>query len=208
MKLNTKNRRNSASFILSPAQNECSWPSRGERVFLAEVRTSKILIALVLAIVVAHALISWRPATGFFSSKGRGAIVSPEEARFFWLSGEAYDEGLYDLTAGLPGMNMQSDLGGIPGLSTLLFSNGKEFGLHAIHPLAALIFFKPLPLNRVDVQALTALPKVGPVLAGRIVAMRQQLSGFTKLEQLLRVSGIGPVTYQRLCGLLSVDIEP
>ncbi|MCK4305048.1 MAG: helix-hairpin-helix domain-containing protein [Candidatus Eisenbacteria sp.] len=36
-----------------------------------------------------------------------------------------------------------------------------------------------------------ALPGVGPVLAGRILALRRQRSGFRTVDELLDVKGIG-----------------
>ena len=217
MKLNIKNRRDSESSTLFNEQGCGSLPGCDEQAIAAETRTGMILIALVLLIIFGHCLRGLGPGTGFLSRRAGEATVDPEESRIFWLTGEVPEEGLYDLAAGLPDISPVDlpvanktiySLVGLPGLSTLHYSSYEGIGLHAIHPLTALVFFKPLPLNRVNAQELTALPKVGPVLAGRIVTARQQLSGFTKLEQLLGVPGIGPVTYQRLRDLLSVDIAP
>jgi len=46
-------------------------------------------------------------------------------------------------------------------------------------------------LNLADAVELEALPGVGPVLAGRIVAYREAHGPFVELEDLLDVSGIG-----------------
>ena len=56
----------------------------------------------------------------------------------------------------------------------------------------------PLDINRASARELTALPRVGPVLAGRIVALRDSLGGFTSVEQLDAVRGVGPATLERL----------
>jgi competence protein ComEA len=48
-----------------------------------------------------------------------------------------------------------------------------------------------ISLNRADAAALEALPGVGPVLAGRIVAHREDNGPFQVVEDLLDVSGIG-----------------
>ena len=42
------------------------------------------------------------------------------------------------------------------------------------------------------------LDGVGPVKAQAIVALREQLGGFTNLEQLLQVKGIGNATIERI----------
>lgn len=46
-------------------------------------------------------------------------------------------------------------------------------------------------LNRADAGELETLPGVGPVLAERIVAHREQIGGFKRIEDLLQVPGIG-----------------
>ena len=50
---------------------------------------------------------------------------------------------------------------------------------------------KLLSLNAATEQQLEELPGVGPKLAGRIIDWRTANGGFTKIEQLLKVGGIG-----------------
>ena len=57
--------------------------------------------------------------------------------------------------------------------------------------------------NRASVAELVRLPGIGPSLAGRIVADRDQHGGFPSPEALLRVRGIGPKTLDRIRGFLS-----
>jgi competence protein ComEA len=49
----------------------------------------------------------------------------------------------------------------------------------------------PISINRATATELQALPGVGPVLAERIVAHRDQIGGFDRVEDLLQVPGIG-----------------
>lgn len=49
----------------------------------------------------------------------------------------------------------------------------------------------PVDLNSATVEQLDALPGVGPVLARRIVAWRDEHGGFTSVEQLREVQGVG-----------------
>lgn len=53
-------------------------------------------------------------------------------------------------------------------------------------------------LNTADEQGLQALDGIGPALAGRIVAHRDQVGSFNSVEQLEDVSGIGPALVQRI----------
>ena len=66
----------------------------------------------------------------------------------------------------------------------------------------------PLDLALADSAALTALPGIGPVLAGRITAWRLQRGGITRCEELLEVTGIGPVLMERLRPLVTVGSIP
>lgn len=59
-------------------------------------------------------------------------------------------------------------------------------------------------INTASAQELDALPGVGPVMAGRIVAYRQSHGAFTSVDQLQDVSGIGPAKYKQLAPLVSV----
>ncbi len=56
----------------------------------------------------------------------------------------------------------------------------------------------PLDLNRAGPAELDALPGIGPVLAGRIVAHRTAHGPFRTVDELLAVPGIGPRSLERL----------
>ncbi|MGY1697555.1 ComEA family DNA-binding protein [Geodermatophilus sp. SYSU D00814] len=62
----------------------------------------------------------------------------------------------------------------------------------------------PLDLNAATVADLDALPGIGPVLAERIVAHREDHGRFTSVEQLDDVPGIGPAIYAELADLVRV----
>jgi competence protein ComEA len=56
----------------------------------------------------------------------------------------------------------------------------------------------PVNLNTATLEQLEALPGVGPVLAQRILDWRTQHGGFTSIQQLDEVSGIGPAKFGQL----------
>lgn len=60
----------------------------------------------------------------------------------------------------------------------------------------------PLDPNRAPPDSLQLLPGVGPVMAGRIVAAREQGTVFRQPEDLLAIKGIGPATLARLAPFL------
>ncbi len=61
-----------------------------------------------------------------------------------------------------------------------------------------------IPVNRATADELEALPGVGPVLAGRIVAHREENGPFSAVEDLLAVTGIGERMLASLRDLISV----
>ena len=62
----------------------------------------------------------------------------------------------------------------------------------------------PVDLNAATQEGLDALPGVGPVLAGRIVAWRAAHGRFTSVDELGEVPGIGPKALERLRPLVRV----
>lgn len=71
--------------------------------------------------------------------------------------------------------------------------------LSAFHKVTLRI---PLSLNRESEEGLTAIPGIGPELAGRIVRKRDELGGFTHLNEIKTVYGIGDQKYQKIMGYL------
>lgn len=55
-----------------------------------------------------------------------------------------------------------------------------------------------LDLNRATEGQLRALPGIGPALAGAIVRSRREEGAYRRVDELLRVSGIGPARLERL----------
>ena len=62
----------------------------------------------------------------------------------------------------------------------------------------------PVAVNRASESELEALPGVGPVLAGRIVAYRDQHGPFRQVEDLLGVPGIGEAKLAAIRDLIAV----
>lgn len=59
-------------------------------------------------------------------------------------------------------------------------------------------------LNTATAEELDTLPGVGPVTAQSILTWRQQNGGFTSVDELLSVSGIGPATLAKLTPYVTV----
>lgn len=59
-------------------------------------------------------------------------------------------------------------------------------------------------INTASAEELQTLPKVGPVLAASIISWREQYGGFSSVDELDQVSGIGPATLEALRPLVTV----
>jgi competence protein ComEA len=59
-------------------------------------------------------------------------------------------------------------------------------------------------LNSANQTELETLPQVGPALASRIIAWRTENGGFTSIDDLLNVTGIGQKTFDGLKDLVTV----
>jgi competence protein ComEA len=59
-------------------------------------------------------------------------------------------------------------------------------------------------LNTADAATLDTLPRIGPAIAARIIAWREANGGFSVVEDLQEVSGIGEATFAALRDLVTV----
>lgn len=56
----------------------------------------------------------------------------------------------------------------------------------------------PISLNEETLEGLTAIPGIGPKLAGAIVCERSKREGFQRLDEILSVRGIGPALFNKI----------
>jgi len=63
----------------------------------------------------------------------------------------------------------------------------------------------PHNLNEITLEQLDELPGIGPALAERIIAYRDEQGPFTRIEQLNEVKGIGERTLEKLRPYLTLD---
>ena len=63
-------------------------------------------------------------------------------------------------------------------------------------------------INTASEKDLESLPGVGPSRAKAIVELREQLKGFHRVEDLMRVKGIGRKTFQKLSPLVTLGSVP
>jgi competence protein ComEA len=62
----------------------------------------------------------------------------------------------------------------------------------------------PLDLNKISEADLVLLPGIGPAMARRIIEYRHKNGGYSSLEELLQVDGIGEKKFQQLSHYLTI----
>ncbi|MEM9457599.1 MAG: helix-hairpin-helix domain-containing protein [Myxococcota bacterium] len=85
-----------------------------------------------------------------------------------------------------------------------VWSDGRRRGRSRMSPSDLAALNQPVNINRASVSELTSLPRVGPVLARRIVEGRP----YADPDALLRVRGIGPATLRRVRARVTVEPSP
>ena len=65
----------------------------------------------------------------------------------------------------------------------------------------------PVDLNRASTDELQSLPGIGPVTAERIVTFRKEHGPFRRVEDLMKVKGIGEKSFQKLRSRVKVTDE-
>ena len=147
------------------------------------------------------------------SAGGAGVVVD--------VAGKVRRPGLVKLSGGARVADAIASAGGVlPGVSTAGLSlarrlvDGEQIVVGA--PQAAVVpapgtsasgsaaTVGPVDLNTATVTDLDALPGIGPVLAQRVVDWRTSHGGFTSVDQLREVSGLGGKKFDTLAPLVRI----
>lgn len=70
--------------------------------------------------------------------------------------------------------------------------------------MLTLLISYPLDLNAANIEELETLPSIGSILAQRIVSYREMMGGFSNLEELMLVNGIGTGIYEQISPYLFI----
>ncbi|WP_324503966.1 ComEA family DNA-binding protein, partial [Nocardioides sp.] len=147
------------------------------------------------------------------------AAVSPSVEVVVDVAGKVRRPGIVVLEAGARVVDALQAAGGArPGvdLSSVnlarLLVDGEQILVGGAGPAPTPAPGQPVPgapaalvdLNTADQTQLESLPEVGPVTAQAIIGWREEHGGFTSVDQLLDVDGIGEATLSRIAPLVTL----
>jgi competence protein ComEA len=124
--------------------------------------------------------------------------VPPELSGELYIGGAVANPGIYPLQEGDTLQTLLSDAGIEPDadlshIEIYVPREGEEQSPQKID------------INRAEPWLLEALPGIGEVLAQRIVDYRSENGLFQRIEDLLKVSGIGPATFEEIKDYITVS---
>jgi len=95
------------------------------------------------------------------------------------------------------------------GTKIVLDRSREELRIHmeTMDPTKRILYGVPVDVNEIHADELTLIPGIGPTLAGRIVQVRNEKGRFTRVDELLEVSGIGKKKLEVLQRYLAVEAD-
>ena len=122
----------------------------------------------------------------------------PELSGELYIAGAVANPGIYNLREGDTLQTLLSDAGIEPDADL------SHIELHIPREGEAQSPQK-IDINRAEPWLLEALPGIGEVLAQGIVDYRSETGSFKRIEDLLKVSGIGPATFEKIKDFITVS---
>jgi competence protein ComEA len=130
---------------------------------------------------------------------------------FIHVVGEVIEPGLYELSYGSRVRDVIDAAGGFTDSAVQssvnlarLVSDGEQVVILAESQMATDSSLGFISLNRASSSQLESLPGIGPALAGRILAYRDEIGSFASIEQLLEVTGIGSKLFEEIKGFITL----
>lgn len=173
-----------------------------------------MLLLAALAVAILASALANRPGVTAVQPLASAAPVTT--GIFVHVLGAVTEPGLYQLREGDRVVDAIASAGGYAegadeaqlNLARVL-SDGEQLYVPVVGELPALdaggaVVGGKVNLNTADLSALETLPRVGPALAERIIAWREQNGRFDAVNDLLNVTGIGEKTFEGLRELVTV----
>jgi competence protein ComEA len=158
----------------------------------------RLITVLLIAVTIIASLIAGQGCGG---SRPIEISLSPpdiQQAGQIYIGGAVNNPGFYQLA---PGDSIESLIRAAGGTS-----DGADPNQIKLLISEAGVEERPqkIDLNRADSWLLEALPGIGEVRAGDIISYREQNGLFRNINELLKVKGIGPATFEQIKDLVTV----
>ena len=177
------------------------------------VRPAAVIVLLLGALGVAVLLTALTGRNGAAPPATAPTLVSIDSGEIYvHVLGAVLSPGLYELNEGDRAVDAVAAAGGFAegadetqlNLARLLVDGEQIFVPLMGEAVPAAVSDGRVNLNTADQAQLETLPRVGPALAQRILAWREENGRFSAVEDLLSVTGIGDKTYDGLKDLVTV----
>lgn len=175
-----------------------------------------VLVIAVLAVTVGIGILRGQTApVDTIVVDGESGPSAPPAAVYVHVSGAVLSPGLYVLGEGARVVDVVAVAGGFAADAdesavnlAREVSDGEQLHVpllgEASAPAAGAAGDGRINLNVADAAQLESLPRIGPALAARIIEWRESNGGFTSVEDLLAVPGIGDKMLSSLRDLVTV----
>ena len=185
-------------------------------------RRSRLRVALGAAVVLVLVGLGCAVLFSALAPTGSSTVVAPSVAPtaapagiFVHVLGEVAEPGLYELAEGDRAVDAIAAAGGFARkadqtqLNLARFvTDGEQIIVPRVGATDATAPDASVPgkvnLNTADAATLETLPRIGPAMAERILAWREDNGRFTAVEDLMSVSGVGDKTFEALKSLVTV----
>jgi competence protein ComEA len=165
-----------------------------------QVQGAVVVVAAVVILYAAVALVRTIPPAPPmipYGDESWGPVVAE-------FSGHTGHEGIYFLPDGATVADLLRIAGVAapqhfdPGILSMRLRRGQKLvatddhrlAFALMHAAARIRFDVPLDVNAASFEELLLVPGIGKVAAGRILAARQELGGFSRMEDLMQIEGI------------------
>jgi len=161
--------------------------------------------------------------------RGNGILLSPPPTPRLWVvqvSGAIVNPGVYELPAGSRVRDAVQSAGGLTAEANTSAINmaapledGQSIVIQASASTALppaqrsnplLVTIEPastrlININTAALEELDELPDIGPVIAQRIIDYRTANGPFMAIEEIVKVQGIGQVTFEKIKDLITIE---
>jgi competence protein ComEA len=161
--------------------------------------------------------------------RGHGILLSPPPTPRLWVvqvSGAIVNPGVYELPAGSRVRDLVQAAGGLTAEANTaainlaaLLEDGQNIVIQASASSASppaqrskplLVTVEPaatrlININTAALEELDELPDIGPVIAQRIIDYRTANGLFMAIEEIVKVQGIGQVTFEKIKDLITIE---